>query len=388
MVEVIPIDVYLPKNPEEVVTNPYDVIPDEELTELRKNPNSYIHMTLPEGEGEQKYENARKALENAITNSFKLVRNSMFLYEQSRADFRQRGLVAGFSLKDYGEGRIKRHEKTREKPLQDRIRHIEATKAHTGLVWLTIRKNEKLKALFDKVQEGQPIFDFEKYGWRNRVWIIPEEMIPEIQSIIGENDLYIADGHHRIASAYEYMKKMNAEKGKGPWDYVLAYVANDDEVMILPYNRVIRELPMPFDEFMENVREKFDVIEGESEPRKHEICMFAKETMKWYKLVPKQIPDGTVESLDVAILQNDILSPILGITDPRKDPNIFFIGGELTTKDYENYVTEKGNALVFSLYPTSIEEVEAVADEGLDMPPKSTWFDPKLLSGLFIHPLW
>ncbi len=387
MVELVPIKVYVPSNPEEITTNPYDVISDEELAELRKNPNSFIHIILPEGEGEAKYENARANLDKLIREGA-LVQDgpALYLYEQSRPGFRQRGLVGGFSLRDYGKGRIKRHEKTREKPLQDRINHIRATKAHTGLVWLTIRSNPRLKAIFDEIQKGQPLFDFEKYGWRNRVWRVPEDLESEILAIVSTNDVYIADGHHRIAAAYEYMKRMH-ELGRegGPWEYVLAYLANDDEVRILPYNRVIRNLPMPFEDFLQKVKESFDVVEGDPEPRKHEICMF---NGKWYKLIPKEIPEGAVEGLDVAILQNKILAPILGITDPRKDPNIFFVGGEMTREDLEKYVTEKGNALVFSLYPTSIEEVEAVADAGLDMPPKSTWFDPKLLSGLFVHPLW
>ncbi len=389
MVEVKPINMYIPTKPRDVTTNPYDVIPDDELVKLRDNPLSFIHVILPEGNGEDRYSNARNVLQRMIQGVFRLEKDSMFLYEQSRSDFRQRGLVAGYSLKDYEEGRIKRHEKTREKPLRDRIKHIQATQAHTGLVWLTIRSNNNLKQLFDKVQEGEPLFDFIKYGWRNRVWKIPEEFVIPITEVVSQNDLYIADGHHRIASAHEYMKKMRGEgNGEGPWDYVLAYAANDDEVRILPYNRVIRRLPMPFDEFMEKVKERFDVVEGDPNPKKHEICMFAKEMGKWYKLRPKEVPGGSVDSLDVAILQNQLLSPILGINDPRKDPNIFFVGGELTVGDYEKYVKDGGNALIFSLYPTSVEEVEAVADASLDMPPKSTWFDPKLLSGLFVHPLW
>ncbi len=385
MVELVQIKVYLPRNPEKVTTNPYDVISDEELAELRKNPNSFIHVILPEGEGDEKYENARLALERLVSSGVLVEDHGLFLYEQSRPGFRQRGIVGGFSLEDYGNGKIKRHEKTRERPLQDRIRHIQATRAQTGLVWLMMKSNPGIKEILDQVQRGPPILDFEKYGWRNRVWKIPEPLVPEIRDLVSREDLYIADGHHRIAAAYEYMRKMHGEgKKEGPWNYVMAYLANDDEVRILPYNRVIRKLPMPFEEFLEKVKQSFDVVEGDPEPRKHEICMF---NGNWYKLIPKEIPAGPVESLDVAILQSKVLGPILGITDPRRDPNIFFVGGEMTKQDLERYVTEKGNALVFSLYPTSVKEVEAVADAGLDMPPKSTWFDPKLLSGLFVHPL-
>lgn len=376
MVKATPLKLYVPKNPEEVTTNPYDVISEEELKELRKNPNSFIHVILPSGEGEEKYQSAKNALRRLVDEGVLVPQEPAFyLYKQSNGAWSQRGLIGGFSLKDYEEGKIKVHEKTREKPLRDRIKHIQVTNAQTGLVWLMVRSNPELKEIFDEIEKLEPMLDFERYGWRNRLWKVPKEFEEKIVKIFDALELYVADGHHRIEAAYRNMKRMGKS---GPWDYLLAYVSNDDEVRILPYNRVIRKLNMPFEEFMKRVREKFDVIEGEAQPEKHKICMFHD---KWYKLVPKEIPSDVVKSLDTSILQDYILSPILGITDPRKDPNIFFVGGE---QELEKYV-EEGNALVFSLYPTSVKEVEKVADEGREMPPKSTWFDPKLLSGLVVY---
>ena len=379
MVELVPIRIAMPSDPGEFSTNPYDVIPDGELSELRGIAKSMIHIILPEG-GD--YTKARETLTKYLNDGTLLMREpALYMYSQERGGFRQRGVIGGFGLHDYGTGKIKRHEKTREKPLRDRVAHITATKADCGLVWLMIKSNARLKELLDEVEKSKPLFDFGKYGWENKVWEIPPGIEREIIGITGDNELYIADGHHRIASAYEYMKTKNEH---GPWDYVMAYMANDDEVRVLPYNRVIRKLPMGFDDFLDRVSEHFRVVEGESEPQKGEICMFSG---KWYKLIPRETGEGPVGELDVAVLQDKLLSPILGITDPRTDPNIFFIGGEMGKNELEGYASRDGNALVFSLHPTSVGEIEDVADRKLDMPPKSTWFDPKLLSGLAIYPL-
>ncbi len=374
MVKSKPIRLFIPKEPEKFTTNPYDVIGERELEEIRKEPNSFIHVILPKGEDEERYENAKKELDRMVKeNILEEQSPSFYLYKQSNGEWTQRGLVGGFDLEDYGNGNIKIHEKTREKPLRDRIKHIKNTEAQTGLVWLTVKSNEDLKKVFDETEKTEPFKAFEKYGWKNKLWKIPKEIEEEIKKILEPVNLYIADGHHRIASAYEYMKS----KEEGPWNYLMAYVANDDEVRVLPYNRVIKKLPIPFEDFMEKIKENFEVVEG-GIPEKRTICMYHD---KWYKLVTKEVPEDSVKSLDASILQNKILGPILGIENPRKDPNIFFEGGK---QRWEKYV-EEGNDLVFSLFPTSVREVEKVADAGRDMPPKSTWFDPKLLSGLVVY---
>ena len=379
MVEVKEFEGLRPKNPEEFCTKPYDVISEEEANELRKNPNSAIHIILPVGERDEKYENARKEFERLKKNMVK-DEPSIYLYKEGDEEFSHRGFILCASLEDYEKGLIKKHEETREKPLQDRIKHIEAVKANTGLVWTVFKRNDEIKKLMDEIMIEKPVYDFEKYENRHILWKInDEEKINKIKELFKDIPLYIADGHHRIAAAWHYWKKYDGGEAK----YVMIFAASDDEVRILPYNRVIRKIEN--ENFIEEIKKEFYVEEMTEirEPEKHEIQMYYKK--KWWKLVPKEIPNGIVDSLDVSILQKKILEPILGIKDIRKDPNIFFVGGKVSREEYERLVDEEGNAAVFYLHPTSIEELEAVADAGLSMPPKSTWFDPKLLTGLVFH---
>ena len=382
MVEVEKIHAWIPKNPEEFTVKPYDVIDDEELKSLRKIPGSAIHIILPEGEDEEKYKNARLNIEHAYAELMTDDGRQAYLYEEYSTEFSQRGFILGVSLEDYLSGKVKIHEKTREKPLADRIRHIESTQSHTGLVWLVFRKNEELKGLMNEIMKRNPVFEFNKYGYTHRLWRLTDDEFQRVKELMAPIELYVADGHHRIAAASEYYRN---HPDQTEAKYVMAYCASDDEVRILPYNRVIRKLSMSMEEFMSRVSEKFYVEEtNKDKPDKHEILMY---NGKWYSLKPKKIPGDPVGSLDVSILQNEILAPILGIDNPRKDPNIFFVGGKMTKKDMEEFINGKGNALFFYLHPTSIHELEQVADLGQDMPPKSTWFDPKLLTGLVFHKL-
>jgi len=379
MVEIKEFEGLRHKNPEKFCTKPYDVISEEEAEELRKNKDSAIHIILPLGEGEEKYENARKSFERIKKDMIK-DEPSIYIYKEEGKDFSQRGFILCVSLKDYEEGRIKKHEETREKPLKDRIKHIEALKANTGLIWTIFKKNEELKNKMDELMKDMPIINFEKYGYRHKLWKISDENeINEIKELFKPLHLYIADGHHRMAASYHYWKNNDGKEAK----YVMIFAASDDEVRILPYNRVIRKIDVP--DFLEKVKEKFYVekMEEMREPKKHEIQMYYKG--EWWSLIPKEVPKGIVESLDVSILHNFIIEPILGIKDVRKDPNIFFVGGNVSREEYEEFVDKKGNAAVFYLHPTSIEELEAVADASKNMPPKSTWFDPKLLTGLVFH---
>ncbi|KAA0013336.1 MAG: DUF1015 domain-containing protein [Thermoplasmata archaeon] len=377
MVKVKEFEGLRPLNPEEFCTKPYDVISEEEANELRKNPNSVIHIILPEGEGEAKYENAKKAFERLRK---KMIKDepSMYLYQEGNEEFSHRGFIFCASLRDYEKGLIKKHEETREKPLQDRIKHIEALKTQTGLVWTIFKKNDEVKKIMDEIMERDAIYSFKKYGCFHKMWKIKDE-IDEIKELFLPLSLYIADGHHRIASAWHYMKKSGEEEAS----YVMIFSANDDEVRILPYNRIIRKIDN--ENFIEEIEKEFEVEKMDSveEPKKHEIQMYWRNA--WWRLVPKEVPKDIVKSLDVSILQDKILEPILGIKDVRKDPNIFFVGGNVSREEYEKLVDEKGNAAVFYLHATSIEELEAVADAGRNMPPKSTWFDPKLLTGLVFH---
>ena len=380
MVKVKPFTGIRPKNPEAFCIRPYDVIGDEELQELRRGDNA-IHIILPEGEGDEVYDNARRAFQHAVRDMIQ-DEPSIYLYRESSDEFSQRGLILAVSLADYAEGRIKKHEETREKPLRDRVNHIEATRANTGLVWTIFRSQPNIKQLMDDAEQGDPVADFDKYGYRHTLWRLSDsDTLEAIQAAFRDMALYIADGHHRIRAAYEYSRQHDEDEAQ----YVMVFVASDDEMRILPYNRVIREIDS--DAFLQDVEQYFTVtrLDDPCEPDEHEIQLYYDGA--WWQLQPREIPDDLVASLDVSILQEQLLEPVLGITDVRNDPNIFFEGGDLPRSHYERLVDEKGNAAVFYLHPTSIEDLEAVSDEQRSMPPKSTWFDPKLLTGLVFHSL-
>lgn len=400
MVKLKPIRAFRPKDVESFVIPPYDVIEKEEELELKKNPKSSIHVILPEGEGEEIYKTAQSEMERLIDEGI-LVQDeepSIYIYRQESEEFGHEGIITGVDIRDYDEGRIKIHEYTREKPLADRTAHVTATRMNTGLVWNAYKRNNSIQKLINKVKKAKPDFDFVAYGYRNLLWkVSSEKLLKKFQEVFSDVDIYIADGHHRIASAAAY-QKIRAKKAETPyvekanWNYVMLYLASDHQVRILPYNRVIRRLPMETTEFLKKLGETFnlEVVDGEFVPnQKHEIGMFLGNT--WYKLTPKQTEfENYIDGLDVSILQHLILDPILGIKDIRKSDNIFFVGGltRFESKEMSNYVSEDGNAIFFSLYPVSMEDIEIVADQKGVMPPKSTWFDPKLLTGLVFNPLF
>ncbi|MFW9950583.1 MAG: DUF1015 domain-containing protein [Candidatus Thorarchaeota archaeon] len=396
MVSISSLKPYIPKNPEEFCTNPYDIIGKEEELELKKNPNSLIYLILPDGIGDEIYQNAKKALERFKRDNLIIreKRPSIFVYRQESESFSHQGLILAISLKDYEAGNIVIHEHTREKPLEDRTKHIITTKVSAGLVWTVFKANRKINSIIEKIKQKEPILNFRKYNYQHLLWQETNyDIIESLRKLFKKEKLYIADGHHRAASAAAYRKNTKISHTQvsenAPWQYFLSYVASDDQVRILPYNRVIKKLPLNEHDFLARIKNDFEVITIEkplNPSKKNEItiCLLG----KWYKLVVKQIKFKSVrDSLDVAILQDKILSPILDISDPRSDENIFFVGGYLSPESMEKYVTEKGNDLFINLYPVSIRDLEKVGTEGNLMPPKSTWFDPKLLSGLVIHTL-
>jgi len=397
MVLVSPLKPFIPINPAEFCTNPYDIISKEEEQELKKILNSLIHLILPSGVGNEIYENAAKAYSNFKER--KIIEQekapSIFIYRQESAHFSHQGLIIGIALKDYEDGNIVKHEHTREKPLKDRTNHIVTTNVAAGLVWTVFKTNNKMNQMIEQIKEKSPKFNFNKYGYKHILWQETNStVINKLKDLFKKEKIYIADGHHRAASAAEYrkiqLKKSNKdEKSEEPWQYLLAYVASDDQIRILPYNRVVRKLPISESEFLKNLEEIFNIelIENAFNPvEKNEIAICLRG--KWYKLTIKNKKfKSKRESLDVAILQDKVLEPILGISDPRADENIFFVGGIRNPKEMEKYITEKGNDLFFNLYPVDIRDLESIADKGGVMPPKSTWFDPKVLSGLVIHDL-
>ena len=389
---------------EQVASVPYDVVDRDGAAALAKgNPDSFLHavraeIDLPEGTDPYSaavYEKARENLRRLMDEGI-LVREqepALYLYSQRMGDHVQYGIVATCHIGDYESGRIKIHEKTRRAKEEDRIRYVDCQNANTGPVFLAYRDNEAINAVVEKTKAQEPLYRFvAEDGVEHTVWKIAD---PEaIERAFAEIPAtYVADGHHRSASAAKVGAMRRAANpdhtGEEPYNYFLAVLFPASELKILPYNRVVLSLPGTSDEFFQALEEAFEVeASGVSEPRKPgEISMYMGG--QWYTLVPRKKPDAAdpVASLDVSVLQNELLSPILGIDDPRESDNIDFVGGIKGTKALEEWVDSGRAVLAFSMYPTSMEQLFAVADAGMLMPPKSTWFEPKLRSGLLVNTL-
>ena len=320
-----------------------------------------------------------------------------YLYELTMNGRSQTGIVACASIDDYLNGMIKKHENTRREKEEDRVRHVDICDAQTGPIFLAYRNQESLKKIVADVKTGAALFDFtSEDGIRHRGWKIADtEKISAIYEAFHQmNALYIADGHHRAASAVRVGVKRREEHpgytGEEEFNYFLSVIFPDDELMIMDYNRVVRELNgLTPEEFLSGIKKVFDVEKldkAEHPKRKGQVTLFLED--KWYLLTlkPEYGNCDPVEGLDVSILQKQILEPVLGIQDPKTDKRIDFVGGIRGLSELERRVHTDMKA-AFAMYPTSIGELFAVADAGLLMPPKSTWFEPKLRSGLFIHAL-
>jgi uncharacterized protein (DUF1015 family) len=301
--------------------------------------------------------------------------------------------VASCHIEDYETGRIKIHEKTRRVKEEDRIRYVDTQNANTGPVFLAYRDNEAINSVVDAAKTTEPLYRFTaEDDVTHTVWKFTDPSV--IESAFSEIPAtYVADGHHRSASAAKVgaMRRAAnpAHTGEEPYNYFLAVLFPESELKILAYNRVVLSLPGTEAEFFQTLESRFVVDpNGVSMPRNAgEICMYI--SGKWSTLTPKQLPESTdpVASLDVSVLQNDVLAPILGIDDPRESNDIDFIGGIKGTEELEKWVNEGRAALAFSMFPTSMDQLFAVADAGMLMPPKSTWFEPKLRSGLLVNTL-
>ncbi len=320
-----------------------------------------------------------------------------YLYEQTMNGRTQTGIVACVSIDDYLNDVVKKHENTREEKEQDRIQHIDVSGMQTGPIFLAYRSDEELTELVNQEKEKPCDFDFvSEDDIRHRGWSISEEEeVGKIGKAFSKmSHLYIADGHHRTASAVKVGLKRRAENpeytGEEEFNYFLSVLFQEQELMIMDYNRVVRDLNgLQEEEFLLKVSEKFDIEESEkavSPTRKGEIGMFLGN--QWYRLQikPEYTNSHPVDGLDVSVLQNEVLAPILGIQDPRTDLRIDFSGGIRGLQELERRV-RTDCAVAFAMYPTSIRELFEVADAGLLMPPKSTWFEPKLRSGLYLHSL-
>lgn len=387
---------------------PYDVMTSKEAREMVKdNPLSFLHVDraeidLPEDVGiysEQVYKKAAENLNKLIEESYVHDEKPVYyIYELTMGEHSQTGLVVCTAIDEYLDNTIKKHELTRKTKELDRIRHVDACNANTGPIFMAYRAEEKIDSAISSIKENKPVYDFvSDDGVAHRVWVISEkddidgltEMFKEVDS------LYIADGHHRNESAVKVGLK---RRGEGEYDkdaefnYYLSVLFPDDQLSILDYNRVVTDLNgYTEEEFLLKIREVFNIVScgySYKPEQKHTFGMYLNHT--WYKLTFKENLLKTKEvvaSLDVSILQKFVLTPILGIGDSRTDKRIDFVGGIRGIEELEKRVNSNEMRVAFSMYPTSMGELMSAADEEKIMPPKSTWFEPKLRSGIFIHKL-
>ncbi|MEY8394003.1 DUF1015 family protein [Lachnospiraceae bacterium 45-P1] len=392
-----------------VAALPYDVYNREEArNEVKKNPLSFLAIDRPDtffpdtvGSYEPcVYERARGLYEERLSDGtfLKEEKAAFYLYELTMDGRSQTGVVACSSVDDYLMNVIKKHENTREEKEQDRIVHIDFLNAQTGPIFLTYRPVRRLKELTEQEKQREPLYDFvSEDGIGHRIWKVEnmaagQEMEKEFEKIPAT---YIADGHHRAASAVKVALKRREQypcKGaNAEFNFFLSVLFPADELMILPYNRVVKDLNgRSPEEFLEEISRDFYVkklgTEAFAPKEKGSFGMYLEGN--WYELSLKSgmLPENPVEALDVSMLQDRLLGPVLGIRDVRKDKRIDFVGGIRGLSELERRVN-CDMRVAFSMYPTSMEELLSVADAGLLMPPKSTWFEPKLRSGIFIHQL-
>ena len=393
-----------PERAKQVSSVPYDVVNTEEARSLANgNPLSFLHVSRPEidlPEGTDLYSDTvyRKGVDNfkKLIESGPLVREetpSLYLYRLVMGGHEQVGVVACSSIDEYDNDIIRKHERTRRDKEDDRTRHMIMLRAQTGPVFLTYRRRAQIDDLVRQETAKAPLFDFTSPdGVKHTIWRIgnADSFTTEFANV---PLFYIADGHHRAASASraraELREQSFARTGKEDYNYFLTVLFPDSQVQILAYNRVVRDLNgMSKDEFLKKLSEQFDVSENvSSEPRTPgQWSMYLDGAWYGLKLRSDAVPaDGTVASLDVSVLQDRVLDPILGIKDVRTDKRIDFVGGLRGTKELERLVNERKAAVAFSLFPTTVEQLLVVSDAGEIMPPKSTWFEPKLRDGLLIH---
>ena len=386
-----------------VAALPYDVYSRKEACEAVKgNPLSFLNIDRAETQfgddvdtyDERVYQKARELLEARIQDGTFVTDQEAcyYLYQLTMDGRSQTGIVACSSVDDYIKGIIKKHENTREDKELDRIRHVEVTNAHTGPIFLAYRRSAALADIMEKAMKSSPLYDFvSDDGIGHKVWRVGDKgMIQEIEEAFRQVPAtYIADGHHRAASAVKVgLRRKEEQPAAGCF---LSVLFPEDQLMIMPYNRVVKDLNgLSMEKFFTAVHENFDVAKVGSEAyapaEKGTFGMYVGG--EWYLLKIKSHlrTSDPVKGLDVSLLQDYLLGPVLGIGDPRVDKRIDFIGGIRGLKELERRVKED-MAVAFSMYPTSIQELFAVADAGMLMPPKSTWFEPKLRSGIFIHRL-
>ena len=395
----------------EIAALPYDVYNRREAEEIvKKNPLSFLRIDRAETNFDESvgvyddivYQKAHDLLWQMVEDG-SFVRDEKpcyYIYELTMEGRVQTGIVACASIDDYEKNVIKKHESTRAEKEADRVHHIDTCNAKTGPIFLAYRGQEAIDEVVERTKKGRPLYYFTaEDGITHRVFAIEDEAdIETIHSRFARLDsIYIADGHHRAASAVRVGQKRRKQHpgytGEEEFNFFLSVLFPDHQLMIMPYNRVVKDLNgLSKESFYSRIARKFDVLKRQRTPlapgKKGEFAMFLSQ--HWYLCRFRQedlfeITDP-VEALDVSLLQNLLLEPILGIMDPRRDERIDFVGGIRGLSELERRCRADCR-VAFALYPTSIQELFAVADEGRLMPPKSTWFEPKLRSGLFIHEL-
>jgi len=389
----------------DVVAPPYDVVNTAEARELASNkPWSFLHVSKPEidlPEGTDPYDEAvyQRGAENfaKMIDGGVLVRDDQpcyYIYELTMGDHVQTGIAAAASIEAYDKNIIRKHEFTRPVKEDDRVRQIEALRAQTGPVFLTYRQMSEVDQLVEQKKSAEPEYDLTSDdGVRHRFWVVDDpNMVAKMDAAFSRMDyLYIADGHHRSAAASR-VSAMNSSDDNSDGKHFLAVLFPDNQVDIIDYNRVIADLNgLTAEEFLTQLAKNFD-IEKSSEAvkpaRKGEYGMYLDGS--WYRLsIHPDLANSAdaVEQLDVHLLDAYLIGPTLGITDPRRDMRIDFVGGIRGLAELEKRVDSGEMALAFSLYPTGLDELMAVADAGKVMPPKSTWFEPKLADGLVSYVL-
>lgn len=392
-----------------VIAPPYDVLNSEEArVRAAKKPNSFLHISKPEIDlapnidpyDARVYQRGLQSFNEMISDEI-LLRDPApcyYFYRLIMGEHVQLGLVAAASCAAYAEGRIRKHEHTRPDKEDDRVRQIDTLNAQTGPVFLTYRRSEKVDAIAREVTSAAPVVDVTADdGVRHSLWVVADQakITAITQAFEGMERLYIADGHHRSAAALRVAEKRRAANkahtGEEAYNYFLAVAFPDNQMKILDYNRLVKDLHgLTADQLIERVRASFD-IEPQSSPVKPvnrgEFGMYLAK--RWYRLRirSEKIPNDPVGRLDVSLLQDQLIAPILGIADQRRDKRIDFVGGIRGLPELVRRVDSGEMAVAFALHPTSIHDMMAVADAGEVMPPKSTWFEPKLADGMVSHQL-
>lgn len=389
----------------QVAAPPYDVLDSDEARGLAKNnPLSFLHVSKAEIDLPPELDVHDAAVYAKAVENFKRFRRegvlvqepapTLYLYRLIREGHAQTGLVTCCHAEDYERNVIRKHEKTLKAKEDDRMKHVEVLKAHTGPVFLAYRAQAQLDAAAKSIQAGAPLFDFKSAdGVQNTLWRVPDPSV-WVEAFAKIPVAYIADGHHRAAAAVRVTQERRAanpkHKGDEEYNWFMAVLFPSDQLRILPYNRCVKDLNgLTPAAFLKRVAQAGFTVTAQAAPTptaSRHVSMYLDGG--WYELNWQPAPQAdAVSCLDVSVLQDRVLAPILGIDDPRKNPRIEFVGGIRGTGELRQRVDAGRSAVAFSMYPTTMDQLLAIADADQIMPPKSTWFEPKLKDGLFLHDL-